>query len=697
MDAWKNWPEHFGIDSEHAGAFAREGHGDAMSPGNLAKFFTWCIHKGLIDQQGAAQFVAELSAKPIVNAAFFDQPIDPQVWELVKGVHAWSPTLVPLGYWEDHLLLGTPLPPWETPPLRKLRTPPMIVVAPALDLLNYFERLTGQTSTWSNMSEHNVGPLGLDDSNSQISVERPPGEQTMVAFQVITRPNEVNAALTSKTHPEPMPAEAKSKSTPASAASDASTSTKPRSASPTTATRKAPSASDDPFAALAAAAGVDIEEHSEGEAPTESDAVAITEELPEGLDFGARHADQAEAFQATTSEISSIASEGEPLHSAPEVTSWKSEADAFSPPTPDQSLEAPSVAQALTPPTSSEATADPIEAEQEPVAAGLDFELPPPPPRTAPPSAIAKAASLTSDLASASASASASAPEPETESESQSPSEDSGVKEINRTVVHDFDNGSEEIVETPAAEVAEAPAGLVSFDPPSQDIEPEFSLDNITKSDLPAPPEEEAPPTAQIGRRIADGAEAGSRVIDFEGTLSGARVNRQDPASSKIINISSLEPMMLDDCHTFDQIGAQVLLQVQGGFESGMILLFQGGHLMPWKWSDLMLSVKGEHPDPIQLDDPSVFRIVYRSALPYHGYVVTNPTNQKFFNEFSRGMLPKHMTIMPIMIEKQMCGMLLAISNQDVQLRQSLRMMERLAFELSRGFKRLRGGSSKAA
>jgi hypothetical protein len=41
--------------------------------------------------------------------------------------------------------------------------------------------------------------------------------------------------------------------------------------------------------------------------------------------------------------------------------------------------------------------------------------------------------------------------------------------------------------------------------------------------------------------------------------------------------------------------------------------------------------------------------------------------------------------------------MLLAISNQDVQLRQSLRTMERLAFELSRGFKRLRGGASKAA
>jgi hypothetical protein len=239
--------------------------------------------------------------------------------------------------------------------------------------------------------------------------------------------------------------------------------------------------------------------------------------------------------------------------------------------------------------------------------------------------------------------------------------------------------------------------GLSNIEIGSAEEEARLSLSNITMSDLPAAAEEDEPPTTQISRHIANVKEAGSRVMDIEGMISPARGNRQGSTSTKVININSLEPMMLDDCHTFDQIGAQVLVQVQGVFESGMILLFQGGQLMPWKWSDLMLSVKGENPDAIQLEDPSVFRIVYRTALPYHGYVVTNPINQKFFNEFTRGMLPKHMTIIPVMIEKQMCGMLLAISNQDVQLRQSLRTMERLAFELSRGFKRLRGGASKAA
>ena len=675
MDAWKNWPRLFGIDSEHAGAFAREGHGEAMSPGNLAKFFTWCIQKGLIDQQEAAQFVAELSAKPIVNAAFFEQPIDPQVWELVKGIHAWSPTLVPLAYWEDHLLLGTPLPPWETPPLRKLRTPALIVVAPALDLQDYFERLTGQTGTWSNLTDHTVGPLGSDESNSQISVELPPGEETLAAYHAITSEIEVEPpAAPSTAELQPLPPQTESviempqPVAPLAPPITAAQAVAPKPAAAPSAAKKAtPASVDDPFAALAAAAGVEIESGVTDEVKTEADDEAPTEEMPDGLDLCAQHVAQPEGLNLTSQETATTNS-----HVA---FDWTPETETAAPPSAESSA-------AMRDEATSEVVTD---SGFEPIA--VEFDLPPPPPPTAPPPVMAK-----------------SKPQPATPPQAQaeqsealaatSTEESSGPKELHQTVMHDFADGSEEIIEKSQAE---AHLGLSNIEIGSAEEEARLSLSNITMSDLPAAAEEDEPPTTQISRHIANVKEAGSRVMDIEGMISPARGNRQGSTSTKVININSLEPMMLDDCHTFDQIGAQVLVQVQGVFESGMILLFQGGQLMPWKWSDLMLSVKGENPDAIQLEDPSVFRIVYRTALPYHGYVVTNPINQKFFNEFTRGMLPKHMTIIPVMIEKQMCGMLLAISNQDVQLRQSLRTMERLAFELSRGCKRLRGGASKAA
>lgn len=109
------------------------------------------------------------------------------------------------------------------------------------------------------------------------------------------------------------------------------------------------------------------------------------------------------------------------------------------------------------------------------------------------------------------------------------------------------------------------------------------------------------------------------------------------------------------------------------------------------------MSVKGDRPDEIELEDPSVFKIVFKTGKPYHGYVVTNPVNQKFFNEFYRGLLPKHATIVPIMVDARMAGMILGLTNSKVDYRQSLRLMERLSFDLGRAFSKLRGGMAKSA
>lgn len=176
---------------------------------------------------------------------------------------------------------------------------------------------------------------------------------------------------------------------------------------------------------------------------------------------------------------------------------------------------------------------------------------------------------------------------------------------------------------------------------------------------------------------------------------SSGRV-RNEAYAGKAISISRIEPIHLDQCTSIDEAGAQALLQASNIFETAMILLFKDGELLPWKWSDLFLSVNGEKPAPIELKEPSIFKVVFRTAKPYHGYVVTSTTNQKFFNEFYRGMLPKHATVIPIMIDGRMGGMLLAFTNSKIDYRQSLRLMERLSFDLSRVFKMLRGTMSKA-
>lgn len=166
---------------------------------------------------------------------------------------------------------------------------------------------------------------------------------------------------------------------------------------------------------------------------------------------------------------------------------------------------------------------------------------------------------------------------------------------------------------------------------------------------------------------------------------------------NKSIAVGKLDPIHLDQCRSIDEAGAQAIMQACNIFETAMILLFKDGDLLPWKWNDLFLSVHGDKPVPINLVEPSIFKVVFRTAKPFHGYVVTSEVNQKFFNEFYRGMLPKHATVIPVMIDGRMGGMLLGFTNSKIDYRQSLRLMERLSFDLSRVFKSLRGTMSKAS
>lgn len=208
---------------------------------------------------------------------------------------------------------------------------------------------------------------------------------------------------------------------------------------------------------------------------------------------------------------------------------------------------------------------------------------------------------------------------------------------------------------------------------------------------------------------VGSGTQTKSRRLDPTPVTSMFGVNnpalhQERPGSgvqaiylNKSIAVGRLDPIHLDQCRSIDEAGAQAIMQACNIFETAMILLFKDGDLLPWKWNDLFLSVHGDKPVPIDLIEPSIFKVVFRTAKPYHGYVVTSEVNQKFFNEFYRGMLPKHATVIPVMLDGRMGGMLLGFTNSKIDYRQSLRLMERLSFDLSRVFKSLRGTMSKAS
>jgi hypothetical protein len=178
--------------------------------------------------------------------------------------------------------------------------------------------------------------------------------------------------------------------------------------------------------------------------------------------------------------------------------------------------------------------------------------------------------------------------------------------------------------------------------------------------------------------------------------LAEQKINPVPTPVAVVDEVTNVGEIPLDQCKTYDEIAVQALITITKTYEHGMVLLFQAGQLRPWKWSDRMQSQSHGRPSPIDLSKRSIFRIAYRTCLPYHGYVVASPENDTFFAEWYNGQLPKHVTLMPMLINNQLIGMIMGLTEGQVGQKSSLRLMESLAHDIAANFKRLRESKKPA-
>jgi hypothetical protein len=154
--------------------------------------------------------------------------------------------------------------------------------------------------------------------------------------------------------------------------------------------------------------------------------------------------------------------------------------------------------------------------------------------------------------------------------------------------------------------------------------------------------------------------------------------------------------LLFDTCVNYEQVTETAFRLASPPFQRAMMLVFQGGFLKPWKWTQEFHPRK-EKPDPVDLESPSVFRIVYNTLLPYHGRIVPNDINSRFFDQVDGGRIPSHLTIVPILIDGHVAAMLLAATDADINYRSSLALMERIAEQMGEALKRIRTEKPKAA
>ena len=149
-----------------------------------------------------------------------------------------------------------------------------------------------------------------------------------------------------------------------------------------------------------------------------------------------------------------------------------------------------------------------------------------------------------------------------------------------------------------------------------------------------------------------------------------------------VIDTRKIAPNDLNEATTDSQAVAWAFHRLRSHFHHSMILLFSGDELVPWKWEKPWVPRSSENFKPFSLEQPSLFRIVYRTRLPYHGHVVPSEANVQFFLNWGHESLPAHVTTLPIIIEGHLLGILLSVGETSTNTPEVLDFCERIALPL---------------
>jgi hypothetical protein len=120
--------------------------------------------------------------------------------------------------------------------------------------------------------------------------------------------------------------------------------------------------------------------------------------------------------------------------------------------------------------------------------------------------------------------------------------------------------------------------------------------------------------------------------------------------------------------------------QMKVHFEKAMILSIDKNEtkavVVAW---DSGFDGKNKEDSIIPLKTPSMFNIVAATSKPYHGYVSLNDINEKFFETWNHGDIPDHVTIVPILFQEKLVGMLMGFADKSAYNKASLTLAEKLS------------------
>ena len=104
--------------------------------------------------------------------------------------------------------------------------------------------------------------------------------------------------------------------------------------------------------------------------------------------------------------------------------------------------------------------------------------------------------------------------------------------------------------------------------------------------------------------------------------------------------------------------------QISEKYFIGIIIFsFQNNQFTPIEWSDSMAGPA----TPINIEKPSIFKMIVKSKSPYHGFIVDNEIHKQFFTPWGFEALPTHVTFIPIFDNsKNIIGAFMGIASKPI-------------------------------
>lgn len=162
------------------------------------------------------------------------------------------------------------------------------------------------------------------------------------------------------------------------------------------------------------------------------------------------------------------------------------------------------------------------------------------------------------------------------------------------------------------------------------------------------------------------------------------KINTLGKTNSGVANSKYILNLLFDKYSSLFRVQSEELFnKLHSQYEKTMILSFDAEeeNFHPHFWDNRFVSGSASH-NSVPLKNPSVFKIVSVTQKPFHGPIVVNEINEKFFDNWNQGVMPSHVTIVPLVINGRMAGIVMAIGEKSCNTYSVLKFIENCTQEL---------------